>query len=158
MKFLRKNDKNCYTLCSIQARVFQRSSEKNCPSYYFVQAFMMSNDAKEMDNLGYLYGGSSEIQVFISTMKKVPVDKKAAIYDPSEMHWFGFFYRAACYLTGIKSKEIFKKVSLKYLHTVYPAYHGLDIVKAVERVFEDLEIKESTPEDIFKSLFVQRIL
>ena len=152
MKFLRKKDEIGYKLASIQARIFEKSAEERIPSYFFVQTFTNSFDAYQLDSLAFLLSGSSETEVYINTKRRTK-RKKGIVYNNSFMHWAGFFYRYASYLTNISSKELFKKIKLDYLLRVYPLYHGVDIVKAVEMVFEDVDFKKLTPSERFIDLY-----
>ena len=152
MKFLRKKDEIGYMLASKQARIFERSAKDGVPSYFFIQTFANSFDAYQFDNLGFLLSGSSEIEVYLNT-KRDTKKKKGLVYPEQVMHWMGFFYRYASYLTNISSKQLFKKISPKYLSGVYPLYHGVDIVKAVEMVFEDVDFDRLTPSQRFLNLY-----
>lgn len=152
MKFLRKKDDDCYRLASMQARIFEKSSNEGIASYFFIQKFMNSMDAKSLDDLSFLLSGSSEIELYFNCIKAVK-RTKGQVYPSSVMHWIGFFYRYASYLTGISSMELFKKISPKYLNQVYPLYHGLDIVKAIEMVFESQHIEQETPNERFINLY-----
>lgn len=152
MKFLRKKDEIGYMLASTQARIFERSVEEGVPSYFFIQQFVNSFDAYQLDTLGYLLSGSSETEIFLHISTKTK-KKKGTIYQKHVMHWMGFFYRYASYLTNLSSKELFKKISPKYLNAVYSLYHSVDILKAVKMVFEDVEFEKQTPTERFLSLY-----
>ena len=152
MKYLRKKDEIGYMLASMQARIFEKSAEEKIPSYFFIQTFVNSFDAFQIDNLSFLLSGSSESEVYLNT-KMHTKRKKGLVYYRGIMHWIGFFYRFASYLTNISSKELFKKISPKYLEKVYPLYHGVDILKAVEMVFEDVEYEKKTPSERFLELY-----
>lgn len=152
MKFLRKKDDVGYMLASMQARIFERSAKEGLPSYFFIQSFVNSFDAYQLDSLGFLLSNSSEIEVYINT-KKHTKRKKGLVYPEVIMHWIGFFYRYASYLTNISSKELFKKITPKYLSSVYPLYHSVDIVKAIEMVFEDVDFEKTTPSERFLNLY-----
>lgn len=152
MKFLRKKDEIGYMLASMQARIFERSAKEGIPSYFFIQTLANSFDANQLDNLSFLLSGSSEIEVYMNT-KMHTKRKNGLVYPEPVMHWMGFFYRYASYLTNISSKQLFKKISPKYLSGVYPLYHSVDIVKAVEMVFEDVDFDKMTPAQRFLNLY-----
>lgn len=152
MKFLRKKDEIGYMLASMQARIFERSAKEGIPSYFFIQTLANSFDAYQLDDLSFLLSGSSEIEVYMNT-KMHTKRKNGLVYPEPVMHWMGFFYRYASYLTNISSKQLFKKISPKYLSGVYPLYHSVDIVKAVEMVFEDVDFDKMTPAQRFLNLY-----
>ena len=152
MKFLRKKDEIGYMLASMQARIFERSAKEGIPSYFFIQTLANSFDAYQLDDLSFLLSGSSEIEVYMNT-KMHTKRKNGLVYPEPVMHWMGFFYRYASYLTNISSKQLFKKISPKYLSGVYPLYHSVDIVKAVEMVFEDVDFDKMTPTQRFLNLY-----
>ena len=152
MKFLRKKDEIGYMIASTEARIFEKSAEEGISSYLFIQAFANSFDAYQFDTLGYLLSGSSETEVYLHVKAKIK-KKNGTVYPKKVMHWMGFFYRYASYLTNVSSKELFKKISPKYLNTVYPLYHSVDIVKAVKMVFEDVEFEKLTPAERFLNLY-----
>ena len=153
MKFLRQKDDVCYRMASMQASVFERSAEKNIPSYYFIQDYMNSDDAKSLDDLSFLYGGSSELEIYLNIIAKVKKKENGTVYPPEVMHWIGFFYRYATYLTGISSKKLFKTIPPADLNKVYPLYHSLEISKAVSTVFDDINYQPTDRKAIFKKLY-----
>lgn len=152
MKFLRKKDEIGYILASMQARIFERSAEEHMSSYFFIQTFCNSYEASRMDDLGFLLSGLSENEVYVTSKRKTKRNK-GTVYPKQIMHWIGYFYRYASYLTNISSKQLFKKISPKYLLKVYPLYHSVDIVKAVEMVFEDVDFDKITPAQRFLNLY-----
>lgn len=157
MNFIRKKDDVAYRLASMQARLFEKASLSGLPSYHFVHAFLRSADASSMDDLSFLLGGSSETEVYLNVSGSMKKQKGGTVYPSHVMHWMGFFYRYASYLSGISSPMLLKKVPPKHLYDVYEAYHGLDIEKAVERVFDELSVKNLTPSERFEALFRNKV-
>ena len=153
MKFLRQKDDICYRMASMQASIFEKSSERNISSYYFIQEFMNSDDAKSLDDLSFLYGGSSELEIYINIINNAKRKEGGTIYPPEIMHWIGFFYRYAAYLTGVSSKKLFKLISPSVLNKAYPLYHSLEISKAVVTVFEDINYQPIDRKALFKKIY-----
>ena len=153
MKFLRQKDDKCYRMASVQASVFEKSAERNIPSYFFIQDYMNSDDAESLDNLSFLYGGSSELEIYINICNSLKRKESGNVYPPEVMHWIGFFYRYAAYLTGISSKKLFKLIPPSDLNKVYPLYHSLEISKAVATVFEDINYQPIDYKSIFKKVY-----
>lgn len=90
MKFLRKKNDESYRLASTQAKIFEKSAEENIPSYFFIQSFMNSNDAKTLDDLSYLNSNSSITEVYWNTKNNVK-RKEGKVYPSDVMHWIGIF-------------------------------------------------------------------
>lgn len=155
MKFLRKKDDICYQLGSMQARIFEKSADEGIQSYFFIQSFMFSKEAKLLDDLSFLQSGLSELEIFTNIKKKTK-RRNGKIYNPEVMHWIGFFYRYASYLTGLNSKTLFKKINPNQLCNLYPLYHGLDIQKAIDMVFSNIEVTIESPMDRFINLYKQK--
>lgn len=152
MNYSREKDNIAYTLGSMQARLFEKSSIDNIPSYFFIQQFMQSEDAKMIDDLSFLQTGSSELEIYMH-VKQAIKRKKGVVYSAEIMHWMGFFYRYAAYLTSIDSKTLFKRIPPKKLYEMYPLYHGLDIQKAIEMVMSAVKIDQESPMDRFLNLY-----
>lgn len=153
MNFIRKKDDVVYRLASMQARIFEKASSSGFPSYYFIRAFLHSPEASSLDDLSFLLGGSSETEVYLRVSESLKKRSGGTVYPPHIMHWMGFFYRYAAYLSGIPSAKLAKSIPPKHLLGVYDAYHGLDIAKAVEMVFDGLSIVNPTPQERFDALF-----
>ena len=151
MNFLRKKNDESYRLASMQARIFEKSALENIPSYFFIQSFMNSKDAKSLDDLSFLLSGSSEIEIYNNVMNKVR-RKEGAIYPSEIMHWIGFFYRYASYLSGIDSKTLIKNIRPSTLEKIYPLYHGMEISKAVETIIDIKKIDNRSPLERYLSL------
>ena len=152
MKFLRNKDDLCYSLASMQARIFEKSVDDNIPSYFFIQQYMLSDYVSLLDNLSYFESGLSELELYLNIKDGVKRNK-GKIYPKEIMHWIGFFYRYASYLSGIESKTLFKEINPNKLCEVYPLYHGLDIQKAVETILDDANLNNMSPMDRFYNLY-----
>ena len=152
MNFLRKKDDLCYSLASMQARIFEKSVDDNIPSYFFIQQYMLSNYTSLLDNLSYFESGLSELELYLN-IKNTVKRNRGKVYPKEIMHWIGFFYRYASYLSGIDSKTLFKKINPNKLCEAYPLYHSLDIQKAVETILDDIDLENMTPMDRFKNLY-----
>lgn len=152
VKFLREKDDTVYRLASMQARIFERSGSEGIASYFFIQQFMNSVDARSLDTLTFLLSGSSEAEIYFNVVKGIR-RTKGKIYSPDILHWIGFFYRYASYLSNVESKKIFNKVKPEYLAKVYPLYHGLDIQKAVDIILDEFKIEFLTPWERFLKMY-----
>ena len=157
MERLREKDDICYRLASMQARIFEKSANEGIASYFFIQQFAYSFDAEILDNLRFLLSGFSELEIYLDT-KRNTKRQNGKVFPPEVMHWIGYFYRNASYLMGINSKTLFKKIPPQKLYNVYPLYHGLDIQKAIDMVFETVDFEELTPLERFKKLYEEGLI
>ena len=66
MSFLRKFDKVISNLAHSQAMIFERSVEDGVSSKMFIKCFMLSNEARKLDELSLEMAGLSEIEIFES--------------------------------------------------------------------------------------------
>lgn len=147
MKFLRESDKTGHQLADVQARLFSKSAEDQLPSLYFIRAYMRLRETAKMDDLSWLYGNASEQEVYRDAIEATGKKSGGTHFNQREMHWIGYFYRMMAYMTGFSSKELVEMVPPRYLQQVYPMYHSLDIVAAIERVGSDLDLKQETDEE-----------
>lgn len=153
MKFSREMDNNCYQLCKIQARLFERSSKQNIPSAYFVKVFFNSKYAKMMDKLEYLNDYPSDEEVFNYLEENIHMNR-GTVLPTYMMSWIGYLFREWSYTYEVSSKRILKNVPMSYLAKVYKPYHSLDIQKAIQLIAEDLaiNINESIEETTLRVL------
>lgn len=152
MKFLRSVDHLSYSLASSQARIFEKSVSFGIPSKIFIKSFMTSNEALWLDNLNLNIAGLSEIEIFDAISNKV-ITKKGELYPFSVMHYIGYFYRMASYLTGLSSKELYKKIKPELLIRNYQTLHSLSIEEAIEEMFGIVNMKEEDKYSFFKKIY-----
>ena len=147
MNYLRKLDKTGHDLADIQARMFSKSAEQNIPSYFFIKIFSYYKEVNKMDDLSFLYGNVSEEDIYFYVKSKIKKHIKGTVYSKAEMHWIGYFYRSFSYVTGWNSKKMFETIPPKYLLEVYQPYHTQDIMKSIQMVIDDLNIKDDNQEE-----------
>lgn len=152
MKFLRSVDNLSYSLASSQARIFEKSVSFGIPSKIFIKSFMTSNEALWLDNLILNAAGLSEIEIFDGISKKVNT-KKGELFSFSVMHYIGYFYRMASYLTGFSSKKLYKNIKPELLFRNYQTLHSLSIEEAIEEMFEVVNMKAEDKYSSFKKIY-----
>lgn len=152
MKFLRSVDNLSYSLASSQARIFEKSVSFGIPSKIFIKSFMTSNEALWLDNLILNVAGLSEIEIFDGISKKVNT-KKGELFPLSVMHYIGYFYRMASYLTGFSSKKLYKNIKPELLFRNYQTLHSLSIEEAIEEMFEVVNMKAEDKYSSFKKIY-----
>lgn len=153
MRFFKEKDEAIYQYASMQARIFERSANEELNSHDFIRAFMHSKECFQLDTESFDNAGLSEREIYTSIKNRISnIKKKTSVYPPQIMHWIGFFYRYASYLSMVPSPRLYKAVSPSYLVSVYPTYHSLEISKAVSKVFDDKEELLLTPEENFNHI------
>lgn len=152
MNYSRKLDKLCHTLATSQARIFDRSVEEGLPSFFFIKSFMLSLEAKALDELCLEQSGINEVEIFESIKQKIKSHRGELLPYPV-IHFIGYFYRATSYLTNITSKTLLEKIPPKFLVNNYSTLHSLPIESAIDEVFEINKIKVKTKEELFFDIY-----
>ena len=96
MKFLRNVDRLSHSLASSQARIFESSVSLGIPSKIFIRSYMVSEQAKLIDDLKLDTAGLSEIEVMDQISQRITI-KNGELYPFAIMHFIGYFYRMAAY-------------------------------------------------------------
>lgn len=143
MKFIKNEDEKCFSLSQMQAGIFERAAKDQISSYFFIKVYMHSDEVNKLDDESIFYTGLSRESIYLPILRKMKKTSGEA-YPIEIMHWIGYFYRTACYLTGKRSKWMFNQISPSYLKDVYYTYHSLDITKAVQLVLDSKIQKEET--------------
>lgn len=136
-------------LCQFQAELFQKSiNETKCSSKIFIRRFMLSDIAKRMDKVGFLYSVTDTIDAFIEIETQFGAsDYGTQKFEEEELYWIGYIYRYWSYIAGMSSKQLYRLVKPEELKKVYFPYHSFDPALAIERI---KEAKQMTEEDDIK--------
>ena len=141
-------DELCHSLAIMQGRLFERSVEFSVPSYFFIKSFMLSEEARAIDELNLEKAGITEVEIFNSVKQKI--DTKRGNFLPYPiMRFIGYFYRVASYLYDISSKYLYEHIPVKSLISSYDALHSLSIEEAIKDVFSIFKIDVKTKEEQF---------
>ena len=152
MSFLRKFDRVISNLAHSQAMIFERSIEEGIPSRIFIKSFMLSTEARRLDELSLEMAGLSEIEIFDSIKKRTRTKNGVFLSYPI-MHFIGYFYRSAVYLSGYSSKQIYEKIPVDFLIRNYDVLHSFAIEEAVRESFEILKIEKYDLYKRFKEIY-----
>ena len=152
MKFLRSVDSLSYSLASSQARIFEKSVSFGIPSKIFIRSYMLSQEAKLIDSLNLTGDGLSEDDIFDNISKKIKTNK-GELYSFSVMHYIGYFYREAAYLTGLSSRQLYQSVKPDILKRNYNAIHSLSIEEAIKEIFEITNVEIEDKYSLFKKIY-----
>lgn len=135
---MRRMDSYGLKLCRFQAELFQKSlNETKCSSKIFIRRFMLSDLAKRMDKVGFLFGAIDtsdalhEIEIQFG-----PSDYGKDKFGREELYWTGYIYRYWSYIAEKSSKQVYKIVKPEELRKMYFPYHSLDPEQAIERIKE----------------------
>ena len=140
MKLYREFDTTGMLLAKQQAEIFSDASKKGLGSYYFLRRFASSELCKEFDSLAIIRSSLMAWNFWNENEKSI--SKNGEVLPSHVMHWIGYIYRYWCYTENIKLLKLIKKVTIKYLASIYNAYHSLSPEQVVEHIKENLEIDE----------------
>lgn len=152
MNFLKKIDQIISNLAHSQAMIFEHSVEEGLPSKMFIKCFMLSDEARRLDELSLEMAGLSEIEIYNSIRVKIK-SKRGQLLSYPVMHFIGYFYRVAVYLSGYSSKQIYERIPVNFLERNYLVLHSFAIEEAVREVFEILKIEDNDLNDRFKKIY-----
>ena len=152
MNSSRKMDELCHSLSVSQARIFDRSVENGIPSYFFIKSFMLSSQARDLDNLNLEGAGITEVDIFDAISEKIKI-RRGELLPYDIIHFIGYFYRSAAYLHNVTSKYLFEKISPKFLVENFETLHSLAIEDAIEEVFDTLNLVTKSKEELFIELY-----
>ena len=152
MNSLRKMDKLGHSLSTLQANIFEKSVEKGIPSFFFIKSFMVSDLARDLDELSLESAGLTEVEIFEVVKSNIKINRGKIVSYPV-MRFLGYFYRSASYLYKLSSKFLYKNIAPKMLIESYDSLHALPIEEAIKDVFDILEINIESNEEIFIKLY-----
>lgn len=132
-------------LCGIQGRLFEnaRNAGLDCP--LFVEAFMKSNVAAELDspfNRMQWAGEEYLIEELDAEVGGLPTAGET--FGAEAMYWMGHVYRYWHYHTGESSARIFETADARTMSACWLAYHTLDVEAAIDRLREAADAQATT--------------
>lgn len=135
---MKKVDKDGYTLCVLQATVFELSLEKmNSSSPIFIRRFMNSEIAKRLDDAAILDTNLQATDILERLNDEYGISNYGSIkYTKNEMYWIGYVYRYFALACNFSSAQIYRIVKPKELRDVFLPYHTMDPSQAIERILE----------------------
>lgn len=125
-------------LCDIQGRLFELSVAKGMGSAAFVEAFMRSRVAANLDDTYNRMQWAGEEYLMEEIQSECPdkLVKNGKVYTTEEMYWMGYLYRYWHFLTGESSLQIFHQANAITMRQNYLTFHTLDPELAVENLQE----------------------
>ena len=124
-------------LCEMQAQLVVQSQEKGYASESFINAFMNSDIAEDLD-MPFNHMQWAGTHYLMSRMEEEHTNKltQGECYDIETLYWAGYLYRYWHIYTGESSREILKQASAKTMRVVYLMYHTMSPEMAIDRLKE----------------------
>lgn len=120
-------------LCDIQGRLFELSVGKKLDSAPFIEAFMHSRVAENMDSTynRMQWAGEEYLLEELCGEHTEALPQRGKLYDTETMYWIGYLYRYWHFLTGESSRKIYQQANAKTMQQNYMMFHTLDPELAV---------------------------
>ena len=135
MDYSRKPGAMAMLISDMQANLFVKSHVLPFGSARFIKRFAYSWLCQAFDDLSITTVAQSDVAYLREELHANKRDN-APKWTPEELHWIGYIYRYWAYVEGKPMYQIFKQVPPKTLLSVYPLYHSLDPMAAIERLKE----------------------
>lgn len=131
-------------LCKTQGLLFQRSAGKGFDSEKFINFFMNSDLADDLDS------DWSPTQWFgegywLEDIEREFFEYSGNIWGEDTLYWIGYVYRYWQITSGMSSAEIAKIADADTMGSLYEAYHTIDVDLAITRIMEDACKEEPLP-------------
>ena len=144
-------------MCEMQEELFSLSVDRfTCGSPYFIFKFMLSELAKELDNIDdpFNYISPNNAITILAECYPSLSNTTAQKYPKKVIGWIGYIYRAWSIIKNKKSADIYKAIKSDKMLSLYDVYHTFSpeyCVDALEElVKEDEESIDSY--EIFKTI------
>ena len=124
-------------VCEVQGKLFELALAKGYDGLKFIETFMNSKVAADMDLTFNKYQWMGEeylLEELCDEVGELPAKEKE--YNPEMMYWCGHIYRYWHYYTGETSKEIYSIVDAETMNMCWYGYHTLDEEFAIDRLKE----------------------
>lgn len=140
-------------MCELQADFFEQSKAHfPCSSAKFVERFMRSQVAKQLDNTHDDYNYLSVGEVFSSLEESYPSLKEGHgnQFPTHVLRWMGYIYRCFCIRKKRPSLLVYKKIKTDSLFALYDSFHTFDPDYCVDRIEEIILQREPTPKSDYE--------
>ncbi|MDR0778868.1 MAG: hypothetical protein LBE48_05490 [Methanomassiliicoccaceae archaeon] len=121
------------TLQSVQGKLFENSLKRGFASEQFINAFMRSRCAADLDmefNRLQWLGEEYIMEELIDEAGDKLIPGKQ--YSEDALYWIGYIYRYWHFHTSESSKEIVKQASARDMAIAYPGMHTENMDLAIE--------------------------
>jgi hypothetical protein len=132
-------------LCAIQGRLFELSAKGALSSDVFIPAYMTSKTCERYDAPYHRLQWCGEEYLMEELLDEYKTHKgifsksrgqtgKTDLFSQDELYWIGYMYRYWHFLTGEKSKQIYRQAPIKIMKKTYPGFHTIDEKIAIENI------------------------
>lgn len=136
---MKKLDYNEYSVCRMQAKLFEASfnlTESSSP--IFIRRFMNSEIASSFDDKSILLSAIDINNIFDLLEEEYgKTEYGTKKYSPNELYWIGYIYRVLCFYYDKSSKAIIRLFPPTNIVKYYYIYHTFDPEYAAERMMEE---------------------
>lgn len=139
-------------MCEMQEELFSLSVDRyNCGSPFFIFKFMMSELAKELDDIDDPFNYISPNNAITILEKLYPslLNTTAKKYPKKVIGWMGYIYRAWCIIKNKKSSDIYRVMKADRMLSLYDVYHTFSPEYCVDTL-EELIKEDEEPIDSYE--------
>lgn len=125
-------------LCDIQGRLFELSADRKIPSQSFINTFMTSETAKQLDSSYNRMQWMGEEYI----LEEIVADSAEKLSEPGEifqkdiLYWIGYIYRYWHFYSGDSSAKILRQAPVATMKRNYMMFHTMDPMLAIEDLKE----------------------
>jgi hypothetical protein len=125
-------------VCSTQGVLFEFCQyDLNCDAFDFVNKFMVSDIAADIDKGNPAYYTADPFQMLYDIGKRLALIKANENYNADALHWIGYMYRYWAWL-GTPSRNIIQIAPVEKAYATYPGLHTLAVGDAIQILVERL--------------------
>lgn len=141
------NQSLALSLCNMQGKLFALSGRKGYDSARFMETFMRSEIAADLDKeFSHMqWAGEAYIMSRFKEECGEKIPSVEEIFDEETLYWAGYLYRYWQIHLGESSKQIYKQAPASTMRVVYWSYHTLSPELAVSRLKETYAQKHLKP-------------
>ena len=123
-------------VCDIQGRLFELSVKNGYDSKKFIESFMNSETAKQLDSDYNFLQWAGEEYILDQLTDEKEIIQNGNTYDLNTIYWMGYIYRYWHYHYNETSKEIYKQANAEAMKRNYLIFHTFDPIVAIEDLKE----------------------
>lgn len=123
-------------VCDIQGRLFELSAKNGYDSKKFIESFMNSETAKQLDSDYNFLQWAGEEYILDQLTDEKEIIQNGNTYDRNTIYWIGYIYRYWHYHYNETSKEIYKQANAEVMKRNYLIFHTFDPIVAIEDLKE----------------------
>lgn len=125
-------------LCDVQGRLFELSIDRGYDSEQFINSFMLSNLAKNLDSEfnSMQWMGEEYLLEELEYECNGSLVKNNRTISKDEIYWIGYVYRFWHYYKNENSKKIYKQANYERMKINYLMFHTMSVEMAVDNLIE----------------------